>query len=80
MLDVPPIEHAEVNLPDLNANPNGAKGLGELPLIPVAPAIANAIFDAIGIRLRDLPLSRRRIVQALADQAKNDNTSQEEKV
>ena len=64
--DVPPTEHAEVNLPDLNANPTGAKGLGELPLIPVAPAIANAIFDAVGVRLRDLPLSRSRIINALA--------------
>lgn len=64
--DVPPIAHAEVNLPDLNANPTGAKGLGEPPLIPAAPAIANAVFDATGVRLRDLPLSRRRIVAALA--------------
>ena len=65
--DIPAIEHAEVNVPDLNANPTGAKGLGELPLIPVAPAIANAIYDATGIRLRDLPLSRSRIVNALVE-------------
>ena len=70
LADVPPIEHAEVNLPDLNANPTGAKGLGELPLIPVAPAIANAIYDAVGVRLRDLPLSRSRIVNALAEREK----------
>ena len=65
---MPPISHAEVNLPDLNANPNGAKGLGEPPIIPTAPAIANAVFDATGLRLRDLPLSRRAVVQALAAQ------------
>ena len=65
--DVPPIDHAEVNLPDLNANPTGAKGLGEPPIIPAAPAIANAVFDATGLRLRHLPLSRRNIVQALAN-------------
>ena len=67
LIDVPPIEHAEVNLPDLNANPTGAKGLGELPLIPAAPAIANAVYDAVGVRLRDLPLLRSRIVNALAE-------------
>ncbi len=69
--DVPPIEHAEVNLPDLNANPTGAKGLGEPPIIPAAPAIANAIYDATGLRLRDLPLSRRSIVRALAAREEN---------
>jgi len=69
--DVPPIEHAEVNLPDLNANPTGAKGLGELPLIPAAPAIVNAIYDATGVRLYDLPISRSRMVRALAEKDKD---------
>ena len=65
--DIPRITYASVDLPDLNANPTGAKGIGEPPLIPTAPAIANAIFDAVGVRLRDLPLSRRRLVEALAE-------------
>ncbi|MDQ4078581.1 MAG: xanthine dehydrogenase family protein molybdopterin-binding subunit [Chloroflexota bacterium] len=63
--DVPPITHAEVNLPDLEANPTGAKGIGEPPLVPTAPAIASAVFDAVGVRLRHAPLSRRRLVAAL---------------
>lgn len=67
--DIPPITHAEVDLPDFNANPTGAKGLGEPPLIPTAPAIANAIYDAVGVRLFDLPLSRRRLVEALAEES-----------
>ena len=41
------------SLPDPEANPTGAKGIGEPPLMPTAPAIANAVFDAIGIRIRD---------------------------
>ena len=64
--DVPDIIHAQVDLPDLAANPTGAKGIGEPPLVPTAPAIANAVFDAIGIRLRHSPLSRRRVLDALA--------------
>ncbi|MFL5802350.1 MAG: xanthine dehydrogenase family protein molybdopterin-binding subunit, partial [Roseiflexaceae bacterium] len=47
--DIPPIEHARVDVPDLEANPTGAKGIGEPPIIPTAPTIANAIFDAVGI-------------------------------
>jgi xanthine dehydrogenase YagR molybdenum-binding subunit len=67
--DVPPIVHGLLDLPDIAANSAGVKGIGEPPLVPTAPAIANAIFDATGIRLRDTPLSRRRLVEALADQA-----------
>ena len=65
MADVPEIEHATVDLPDLHANPTGAKGLGELPLIPAAAAILNAIHDAIGIRFRTLPVTRRAMIEAL---------------
>jgi xanthine dehydrogenase YagR molybdenum-binding subunit len=66
--DVPSIRHARVDLPDPEANPTGAKGIGEPPLVPTAPAIANAVFDAIGIRIRDLPLSRHRLLDAIARQ------------
>ena len=62
------IVHAEVDLPDHAANPIGTKGLGELPMIAVAPAIANAVHDAVGQRIRDLPITRRRLLDALADQ------------
>ena len=67
--DVPPIEHARVGVPDSAANSTGAKGIGEPPLVPTAPAIANAVFDAIGIRFREGPLTRERVVAALAAQA-----------
>jgi xanthine dehydrogenase YagR molybdenum-binding subunit len=64
--DIPLIEHAAVDVPDVEANSTGAKGIGEPPLVPTAPAIANAVFDAIGIRFREFPLSRRRVLDALA--------------
>ena len=69
MADVPEIEHAMVDLPDLHANPVGAKGLGELPLIPAAAAILNAIHDATGIRFRKLPVTRRAMIAALEARA-----------
>jgi CO/xanthine dehydrogenase Mo-binding subunit len=49
--------------------PFGAKGAGESGIIPVAPSIANALFDAAGARIRDLPLSPERVWRALADLA-----------
>lgn len=64
--DVPSIVHARLGRPDPEANPTGAKGIGEPPLVPTAPAIASAIFDAVGVRLREAPLSRRRLLDALA--------------
>jgi xanthine dehydrogenase YagR molybdenum-binding subunit len=64
--DIPPIAHAQVNLADPAANAIGAKGIGEPPIVPTAPAIANAIFDAVGVRLRHAPLTRARLVAALS--------------
>jgi carbon-monoxide dehydrogenase large subunit len=51
-------------LPD---GPYGSKGVGEGTMIAVAPAIANAIYNAVGIRLKDLPLSPERVLQALKE-------------
>jgi carbon-monoxide dehydrogenase large subunit len=45
--------------------PFGARGVGEHTMIPTAPAIANAIAQATGVRIRDLPLSRERVFMAL---------------
>jgi xanthine dehydrogenase YagR molybdenum-binding subunit len=63
--DIPSIEHATHGVADLAANPTGAKGVGEPPLIPTAPAIANAIFDAVGVRVRETPITRQRLLEAL---------------
>lgn len=45
--------------------PYGAKGMGEVGLNPIAPAIANAIFDAAGIRLTSLPMKANKVLEAL---------------
>lgn len=66
MADMPRVRNAHVNIPDIEANSIGAKGVGEPPLIPTAPAIANAVFDAVGIRIHESPLVRSRVLAALA--------------
>ena len=47
--------------------PYNAKGIGENPLGPVAPAIANAVEDAGGVRIRGLPITAEKVSRALAD-------------
>jgi CO/xanthine dehydrogenase Mo-binding subunit len=47
--------------------PYNARGIGENPLGPVAPAIANAVEDAIGVRIRDLPITAEKVHRALMD-------------
>ena len=50
---------------DPSEGPYGAKGIGELPFGPAAPAIANAIYNAVGVRLRTLPMTPERIWREL---------------
>ncbi len=45
--------------------PYGAKGMGESGIVPVAPAIGNAIFRATGVRVRELPIMPERLWRAL---------------
>ena len=51
------------------SGPFGAKGAGETGALTVAPAIANAIFEAVGARIRDLPLTPERIFRAMAEKS-----------
>ncbi|MBI2372022.1 MAG: xanthine dehydrogenase family protein molybdopterin-binding subunit [Deltaproteobacteria bacterium] len=52
------------------AGPFGAKGVGEQPVIPTAAAIANALANATGVQLRDLPLTAERVLAALRGREK----------
>lgn len=66
MSDLPAIEAFFVSGSDVVANHTGAKGLAEPPIIGIAPAIANAVCDAIGAEVLELPLTPWRVVSALA--------------
>jgi len=62
--DVIPVEPIIIEVPD-DAGPFGAKGIGEPGLVPTAPALANAIYDAVGVRITDLPVTPEKILSAL---------------
>ncbi|NJC49900.1 UNVERIFIED_ORG: xanthine dehydrogenase YagR molybdenum-binding subunit [Xanthomonas campestris] len=55
--DVPDIEVISVGIPDLQASALGGKGVGEIGVVGVAPAIGNAVFHATGKRIRSLPIT-----------------------
>jgi CO/xanthine dehydrogenase Mo-binding subunit len=63
--DIPELLVDAVNKPDVQANNVGSKGAGEPPIIPTAAAIGNAIFNATGVRARELPVTPRRMLEAL---------------
>ena len=64
--DAPEIIQEMVDRPDLKANNLGVKGVGEPPIIPTAAAVANAVADALGVRIRELPITKDKILAALA--------------
>ena len=64
--DLPELDISFVETHD-PAGPYGAKGVGESPLIPVAPAIANAVHHATGVRFTELPLTPERVLARLKE-------------
>jgi len=68
--DLPPIESILIEDPS-PIGPFGAKGIGEQAVIPTAPAILNAIFDATGVRIRRVPATPDRVRAAILEARKN---------
>jgi CO/xanthine dehydrogenase Mo-binding subunit len=62
--EIPEIVSIPVEVP-LPEGPFGAKGIGELAVVGVAPAIGNAIYDALKVRIKDLPLFPERVLSAI---------------
>jgi xanthine dehydrogenase molybdenum-binding subunit len=67
--DIPRMEAVIVET-DEKDGPFGAKGIGEPGLVPTAPAIANAVYDAVGVRIKDLPITPEKVLAALKEKEK----------
>ena len=65
--DVPPLDTVLIES-DAGTGPYNAKAIGESPVLGVAPAIANAVRDAVGVRLRSLPITAEKVREAIAEQ------------
>ena len=63
-LDIPKIDVEFIKEEDTDVNPLGVKGIGEIALVGMAPAIANAIYHATGVRVRTLPIRIEHILAA----------------
>jgi xanthine dehydrogenase molybdenum-binding subunit len=62
--DAAPIESIFIETDD-GYGPYGAKSMGESSKVPSPAAVANAVFNAIGVRMKDLPITRDKIVAAM---------------
>lgn len=62
--DVPDIDIILIEEQDPHVNPLGVKGMGELPMVGVAAAVANAVYHATGKRIRDLPIRPDKLLRA----------------
>ena len=65
-LDLPMIDTVVVEVPNPN-HPYGVRGVGEVPIVPPLAALSNAIYDATGIRMRELPMNPAAVAKAIAE-------------
>ena len=75
-LDLPTIETVLVEVAN-PGHPFGLRGVGEVPTVPPMAAITNAIYHATGVRMRELPMSPRKVPEALWAQQSNGHQSNE---
>ncbi|ROO87097.1 CO/xanthine dehydrogenase Mo-binding subunit [Actinocorallia herbida] len=64
--DVPEVRPFIIESHD-DAGPYGAKSIGEIPIVPPGAAVANAVYDAVGVRIRELPITPDKVLRALAE-------------
>jgi CO/xanthine dehydrogenase Mo-binding subunit len=74
---MPPIEPILIESIDPNG-PFGAKGVGEPALVSTAAAIANAIYDAVGVSIKSLPITPDKILAALEEKGLTSEISENE--
>ena len=70
-LEMPEMDTVLIEDPDPNG-PFGAKEVGQGPLLPVPPAVANAIYDAVGVRIDEIPITPDKVLRALEKKAKGE--------
>ena len=72
-LDVPDVDNVTLDIveTDYQNGPYGAKGIGEVVLCATAAAISSAIYNATGVRIKDMPLTPERVAQALSERDSN---------
>ena len=70
-LDVPRVNSIIIEDPD-PIGPLGVKGVGEPAMVPTIPAIMNAIYDAVGVRIMDLPATPEKVLMAIRDKEQRD--------
>jgi CO/xanthine dehydrogenase Mo-binding subunit len=68
-LDLPMIDSVLVEVPN-PGRPYGVRRVGEVPIVPPPPALANAIYRAVVVRLRQLPMSPGRVAKAILAQSR----------
>lgn len=71
-METPEIVTYIVEDPDPNG-PYGAKEVGQGPLLPMMPAVANAVFDAVGVRVDEIPVTPEKIFAAMQAKAKGND-------
>ena len=74
-LDMPEVDVALIEQEEDMSDPNcpyGAKEVGQGPLLPVMPALANAIYDALGVRIDEVPITPDKVLSALEKQSKGE--------
>ena len=65
-LDLPMIDTVVVEVPNPN-HPYGVRGVGEVPIVPPLAALSNAIYNATGVRMRELPMNPAAVAKAIAE-------------
>jgi hypothetical protein len=68
-LEMPEIEAILIESPE-PMGPFGAKEVGQGPLLPIPPALANAVYDAIGVRVDEVPITPEKVLHALETSAR----------
>ena len=69
-LDLPMIDTVIVEVAN-PGHPYGVRGVGEMPIVPPMAAIANAIYNAVGVRMRNLPMSPGKVLEALEEKERS---------